>query len=102
MADLKLNPPYTAVIFTSRLKAGAVADGYDEAARRMVELANDQPGYLGLESARSPDGMGITISYWTGDAAIKAWRENPEHAQAIEKGKSDWYESYQIRYARVE
>lgn len=102
MADLKLTPPYIAVIFTSHLKAGAIEDGYDETAVRMVELAKGQPGYLGIETARGPDGLGITISYWRDEAAIAAWRQHPEHLKAIEKGKSDWYESYQLRIARVE
>ena len=29
-------------------------------AERMIELAAQQPGFLGVESARTPDGLGIT------------------------------------------
>jgi heme-degrading monooxygenase HmoA len=43
-------PPYYAVIFTS--ERTGVADGYAEMSLRMVELAQQQPGYLGHESAR--------------------------------------------------
>lgn len=53
-------PPYYAVIFTS---VRTTADnGYGETANRMVELAEQQPGYLGAESAR--EDVGITVSYW--------------------------------------
>jgi len=39
-------PPYFAVIFTSILKEGD--NGYGEMANRMVELAEQQPGFLGI------------------------------------------------------
>ncbi|QDU27599.1 hypothetical protein ETAA8_26870 [Anatilimnocola aggregata] len=54
-------PPYYAVIFTSQLADHA--PGYDELARRMLELAAQQPGYLGVESVRDASGAGITVSY---------------------------------------
>ena len=41
-------PPYYAVIFTSRRTVGD--DGYGAAADRMVELAAMQPGYLGVDT----------------------------------------------------
>jgi len=62
-------PPYYVVIFTSlRTEVDA---GYAEAAQRMLELAAQQPGFLGVESARS-DGLGITLSCWQSEEAIRA------------------------------
>src|SRR5690606_13676634 len=49
-------PPYYAVIFTSRRTDGD--QGYAETAERMAELAREQPGFLGVESARGEDGLG--------------------------------------------
>lgn len=43
-------PPYYAVIFTSYRTEGD--NGYAEMAARMVALAAEQPGFLGIESAR--------------------------------------------------
>ena len=71
-------------------------------AERMVELAANQPGYLGVESARGADGFGITVSYWTSLDAIVAWRRQAEHRVAQETGKSLWYEHYELRIACVE
>ena len=53
-----LQPPYYAVIFTSRRSDGD--NGYGEASDAMVALAARQPGFLGIESARGNDGVGIT------------------------------------------
>lgn len=93
-------PPYYAVIFSSRRTAGD--NGYGEMAARMVELAAQQPGFIGIESVRDVDGFGITISYWMSPEAIAAWKADVEHCAAQEMGRSAWYEHYEIRIAKVE
>jgi heme-degrading monooxygenase HmoA len=93
-------PPYFAVIFTSRRTP--VDDGYGAMADRMVELAADQPGFLGVESARGPDGVGITVSYWASESAVAAWKANAEHRVAQTSGNRKWYEHFEVRVARVE
>lgn len=94
-------PPYYAVIFTSRL-AEAAGDDYQDAAEAMVEEAKRQDGFLGLDSWRDNDGRSITISYWRDEAAIAAWRDNPEHKKARAKGRALWYRSGTLRVAKVE
>jgi len=93
-------PPYYAVVFSSRRTTGD--QGYEAMADRMVQLAQVQPGFLGVESARDADGFGITVSYWVSEAAIRAWREQAEHRIAQESGRTRWYEHYEIRVARIE
>ena len=60
-------PPYYAVIFTSLRTEGD--NGYGEMAEAMIHLAAQQPGFLGIESARedlaSPSPTG------------KAWMPSP-------------------------
>jgi heme-degrading monooxygenase HmoA len=95
------DPPYYAVIFTST-RTPADPDGYEQTAERMVELAREQPGYLGVESARGEDGLGITVSYWASLEAIRAWREHAEHRLAQEQGRATWYSQFALRVCRVE
>src|SRR4051812_10536226 len=92
-------PPYYAVIFTSRRNAQP-GDRYDETAARMLALAAEQPGFLGVDTAH--ESVGITVSYWADEAAIAAWKRNDEHAFAQYEGKTRWYDAYEIRVARVE
>ncbi|MDP4095344.1 antibiotic biosynthesis monooxygenase [Paenibacillus sp. P96] len=94
-------PPYYAVIFTSQLSDGE-NKGYEAMGDKMVELAAQQKGFLGIESVRSADGLGITVSYWDSLDSIKAWREHSLHKVAQEKGKSQWYERYGLRVSKVE
>lgn len=94
-------PPYYAVIFSSRRSAQDPI-GYAEAAQRMLDLAATQPGYLGLETARDPEGLGLTVSYWTDQAAIAAWKHQAEHTEIRERGRREWYQHFEVRVARVE
>ncbi|HEX2012246.1 MAG TPA: antibiotic biosynthesis monooxygenase [Roseateles sp.] len=93
-------PPYYAVIFTSQ--RSAIEAGYGSTAERMVELAQQQPGYLGVESARGEDGLGITVSYWRSLADIQHWRAHAEHRLARDQGRAAWYSHYELRIAKVE
>jgi heme-degrading monooxygenase HmoA len=93
-------PPYFAVIFSSHRTPGD--NGYGDMADRMVELAAQQDGYLGIESARGADGFGITVSYWRDEAAIVKWKANAEHLVAQQNGHERWYEHFELRVAKVE
>ena len=94
-------PPYWAVIFTSTRTPSDPA-GYECAAQRMLELARLQPGFLGIESARGTDGIGITVSYWTSLEAVAAWRAHSEHPDVQSRGRGEWYADFELRVARVE
>ena len=90
--------PYYAVIFTSVNTEND--EDYAKTADRMVELAKEQKGFLGVESARND--IGITVSYWKDLESIKNWKENAEHTLAREQGRKKWYQSYKTRIALVE
>jgi len=91
-------PPYYAVFFTS-IMSDDVKD-YDDMSNKMIELAEKQEGFLGIESARNK--LGITVSYWNSLDAIKKWKLNIEHAEAREKGRSTWYQKFKVRISKVE
>lgn len=91
-------PPYYAVIFTS--VRTDVDEGYELTADRMVALAAEQPGFLGVESARND--IGITVSYWESLDAIRHWKAHAEHLAAQQLGRKKWYASYKTRICLVE
>ncbi|MBR9863748.1 MAG: antibiotic biosynthesis monooxygenase [Rhodobacteraceae bacterium] len=93
-------PPYFAVIFTAQRKGAD--NGYGAMADRMAELAAAQPGYLGVETTRDAQGLGITVSYWQDEDALKNWKQVSEHLFAQKMGREKWYEHYTLRVAKVE
>ena len=81
----------------------------------MMELAQTQPGFLGVESvdnapvAHAAAGdepekavQSITVSYWRDREAIEGWRRNGEHAMAQARGRKEWYERFEVRVSEVE
>jgi heme-degrading monooxygenase HmoA len=93
-------PPYYAAIFSSVRTDGD--RGYAQMAERLMGIAAEQPGFLGADSARGADGVGITVSYWSSEEAIAAWRAHADHRPAQDTGKRLWYGDYQVRVAKVE
>lgn len=94
-------PPYYCVVFTS-LRTHGHQDDYHKVSERMMELAQTIPGYLGVESARNTDGLGITVSYWESEDAIQEWREHAEHRVVQRAGRDLFYEWYELRVGKVE
>ena len=92
-------PPYYAVIFTS-IRTPNDGEGYGLMSDLMLELAAQQPGFIGVESAREE--LGITVSYWRDLESITAWKRNAEHMVAQRNGRDNWYESHTTRIAKVE
>jgi len=90
--------PYYVVIFTSLLSENTL--GYSEMATKMENLAKQQSGFIGIESARN--GIGITVSYWETLDDIKNWRANLVHLEAQKLGKKQWYSWYKVRICKVE
>lgn len=93
-------PPYYSVIFANQRNPDD--EGYGTMADRMVELARQQSGFLGVDTARDENGFGITVSYWADYEAIENWRINVEHLEAQRLGREKWYQRYTLRVARVE
>lgn len=91
-------PPYYAVIFTT-LKSDD-QEGYAEMNARMFELAQQEKGYLGIESAKGE--IGISVTYWETPEDIARWKSHAEHQLAQAKGYSTWYAAFATRVARVE
>lgn len=95
---MKDKPNYYAVIFTSTQTE--TIEGYSEMADKMENLAKQQKGFIGIDSARNQ--VGITVSYWESLEAIKNWKAHTEHLFAQQKGHEQWYNWYNVRICQVE
>ena len=93
-------PPYYAVTVTSSRSDGGRV--YKKIIEYMVSLAEQQPGFLGMESARDDSGFGITVSYWESEEAIAAWKRHGRHRVAQQRGVQEWYQNFAARVCKVE
>ena len=94
------SPPYFIVAFSSTRTTDE--KGYDDMASKMVALAAQQDGFLGVESARDSNGFGITNSFWRDEASILKWKAAIDHIEAQHLGKDRWYSHYNVRIGIVE
>ncbi|MEU3980502.1 antibiotic biosynthesis monooxygenase [Streptomyces sp. NPDC026672] len=93
-------PPYYAAVFTT-VRTHDQSD-YGETDARLEDLVKDVPGYLGMDHAQTPGGLGITVSYFRDTDALTQWRTNAEHRAAQLRGRAQWYETYTLHVAKVE
>ncbi|OUT59109.1 MAG: hypothetical protein CBB71_11310 [Rhodopirellula sp. TMED11] len=93
--------PHYAVIFTSCRSEDSSSE-YAQAAQQMLTLAARQPGFLGVDSVRNAQGVGVTVSYWRDLDSIQAWHEVPEHRNVQHLGRKLWYTEFTVRVCRVE
>ncbi|MEU5086979.1 antibiotic biosynthesis monooxygenase [Streptomyces sp. NPDC021356] len=93
-------PPYYVAVFTSVRTQDQ--SGYRETNARMEELVKEIPGYLGMDHAQTPGGLGITVGYFRDAEALTKWRSDAEHRAAQKRGRDQWYQSYTLHVAKVE
>lgn len=90
-----------AVIFSSELD-DIDAPAYHEFSTALQQEVTTMPGFLGMESYRSADGKGVTISYWESKEAIANWKNHEVHQAAQHYGKTIAYTSYTLRVCKIE
>ncbi|GAA2483700.1 hypothetical protein GCM10010276_21570 [Streptomyces longisporus] len=93
-------PPYYMAVFTT-VRTQDQSD-YSETSARLEDLVKDVPGYLGMDHAQTPGGLGITVSYFRDADALTRWRTNVEHRAAQQRGRAQWYQSYTLHVGKVE
>ena len=87
-----------AVIFRAEVKQ--LDASYAQFAERLRELAKTRYGCLDFISLSEGD-REIAVSYWDSLEQIAAWKKDPDHRAAQEKGRKDWYRSYQVQVVEV-
>jgi len=90
------------VIFRSTRRVDN-AELYAEWSQRMDERVRGIAGYIDHVGFRDPDTrQGVTLAYFDSEEAIARWRDDAEHRQAQELGRSHFYEDYTLEVAMVE
>lgn len=83
------------VVFRSRLQ-DEVPDSFEALRERMMEIAKSMPGFISYKVYSNEDGERVSIHEWETEDHLKAWREHPEHVEAQNLGKTDYYSEYKL------
>ncbi len=87
-------------VFRSRLRDDAETNGYGELAAAMEARARQMPGFVEFKTFAAPDGERVSLVTFDTVAYHEAWREDPEHRSAQQRGRDDFYLEYTISVCR--
>ena len=99
-----MKPPYYAVIFTSTRRSSpssVSSQSYSETASRMLELAAQQPGYLGVESLSSSEPRSSSLAHDPPTPPDSTKQDN-EEGEPIREQDESVVGSVTISYWRTE
>lgn len=100
MTGLKVFPPGTWFVVFASIRT-EVDNGYYDTNDDLFAHLQTMAGFLGHESARRSDRLGITVAYFDSEESIREFREFETHRDAQKRGRSEWYETYSIHVGQV-
>lgn len=83
-------------VFRSRLLQGAETNGYGELAAHMENRARAMPGFVDFKSFVADDGERVSVIVFDTIAHQHAWRDDPEHRVAQQRGRDAFYSEYSV------
>jgi heme-degrading monooxygenase HmoA len=89
-------------VFRARLRPDADPTAATALNERMLALATTMPGFVSYKDFAAEDGEYVTIVEFASEAEQMAWRNQPEHRAAQERGRREFHSEYQIQVCRVE
>jgi len=95
------DPTEVVVIFKTHVRDGADTAEHNRASRRMHELVKEIPGFISIKGFTSEDGEEIDIVRFENEAALEAWRTQPEHRRTQDRGQREFYDRYSVQACKV-
>jgi heme-degrading monooxygenase HmoA len=87
------------VLFRNNVRADIDQAKYERTFERMLELAQQMPGFISIEGFSAPDGGELAVVRFESEETLKAWKQHPEHMEVQDKARAEFYDSYHITVA---
>ncbi len=85
------------LLYTTTLRDESGRAQHEEMKRRMRELADSVPGFLGEDDYRNEaDGSMLGVLRFESEEALAAWRDHPSHGAVHNLGVESVYASYRV------
>jgi heme-degrading monooxygenase HmoA len=89
------------VLFKIQTRPDINQEEYQSAFEHMVELVSTMPGFKGIEGFSGEDGSELAIAQFESPEDVAEWRDNPEHVRTRQRGRDEFFASYDITIATV-
>jgi heme-degrading monooxygenase HmoA len=83
------------VVFKITHRPGMPVAEYEATGNRMVELVTSMPGFLGMDYAATEGGE-LLVARFESHEALAAWKNEPEHVAAQQRGREEFFAHYRI------
>jgi heme-degrading monooxygenase HmoA len=83
-------------IFRSRRRHQAES-AYLQLVHQMETAARATPGFVDFKTFAAEDGERVSLVTFATPAAHQAWRDDPRHRRAQQKGRDDFYLEYSVQ-----
>lgn len=90
------------VLFRSRF-SDRVDDEYDQTEQYLAKKVRDMAGddLIQLKNYTADDGERLAVVWWRNPETLARWREDPEHREAQQRGRQEWYSFYELSITEV-
>jgi len=85
------------VLIRTRLRPDADVAEYEKAGMRMFERASAMPGFISIKESAAQDGDTFSLACFESEQTLAAWRNDPEHVVIQQRGRAEFYQSYQVQ-----
>jgi heme-degrading monooxygenase HmoA len=89
------------ILFRIRVKDGIDTQEYQRVFEQMVASASKAPGFLGIEGYAGEDGTELAVAKFDSPRSLAAWRNAPDHQAVQQRGRDEFFDSYDITVATV-
>ncbi|WP_410788217.1 antibiotic biosynthesis monooxygenase family protein [Kribbella sp. C-35] len=89
------------VLFRNRHRPGMDEAAYEKAFEQMYAIVSEMDGFISIEGFTGEDGSELALVRFDSDEAIEAWKSQPDHVRTQQRGRDEFYSSYDITVAEV-
>jgi heme-degrading monooxygenase HmoA len=86
-------------LFKFRLRPDIDMAEWEQTFVRMVGLASEMPGFVSVEPYAAEDGSGLAVVRFESEAALQAWKTQPDHVVTQGRGREAFFDSYHMTVA---
>lgn len=76
-------------------------DEYNKLLGQMYKIVTAMPGFQSVKKYTAEDGETVNIYRFESEAALEAWRTQPDHVAAMKRGHEEFYAGGHLQICKV-
>ena len=89
------------VIGDLSMREGVSMDEYNKVLGKMYKIVSAMPGFQSVKKYTAEDGETVSLYRFESEAALEAWRTQPDHVAAMKRGHAEFYAEGHLQICKV-